>query len=213
MLYDLLLPAVYARNFDYGGLANRSIGLGYNRQLLKHFYPDRCAPELSARAQQVVEGVNANAIELLEQTHEFAGAADLDDRLAIERFGAQLQRDSAGAQELLGQRIEAVLREIDQAAGVGPQRHLGMPTAFGPITQRRFARRGLVAAVAAGVMWVLSGCGCQKSDGPPPHVSEMAPAPVDEDRADVVPPSAPEMAPAPMDRDRPDGGGAPDSDE
>src|SRR5579871_2039809 len=67
LMYDLLLPAFYYRNFDYYGLANLNIGLGYHRQLLKHFYPDRAAPELCDRVQRLIEEINGDAIDLLER--------------------------------------------------------------------------------------------------------------------------------------------------
>ena len=38
--YDLLIPAFHYRNYDYYGIANLNIGLGYHLQLLTHFYPE-----------------------------------------------------------------------------------------------------------------------------------------------------------------------------
>src|SRR5207247_1628707 len=90
LLYDLLLPAFYYRNFDYYGLSNLNIGLGYHRQLLRHFYPERADPALLDRAQALIEVVNASALDLMERACAFVRDADLNDRAAIDRFGEQL---------------------------------------------------------------------------------------------------------------------------
>lgn len=213
LMYDLLLPAVYDRNFGYDGIANRNIGLGYNRQLLKHFHTGRLTRELSADTQRIIEAINGNTIELLERAHAFAGTADREDRAAIDRFGRELRHDSARAQEQLGEEVERVLCRIDRAAGLRPQPHLRAPTVATWPAERRFARRGLIAAAAGGLLWFLTGCGRKKRKEPPPHVSEMAPPPVDDDRAGEPPPAVPEMAPAPADPDRGEGEAGPGAGE
>jgi anaerobic magnesium-protoporphyrin IX monomethyl ester cyclase len=134
LLYDLLLPAFYYRNFDYYGLANLNIGLGYHRQLLKHFYARRCPAGLLARAQGLVQAVNANALDLLERAYLFASEVDPADHCARERFGEQLKRESFSAQHELGGRMEAVLREIERAAGVRQEGLAGISEAFTPLS-------------------------------------------------------------------------------
>jgi anaerobic magnesium-protoporphyrin IX monomethyl ester cyclase len=134
LLYDLLLPAFYYRNFDYYGLANLNIGLGYHRQLLKHFYPGRCSEQLCQRAQELIETINTDALDLMERTHEFVQQVSLDDRDQIERFGQQLKRDSFQAQHRWSARVEATLREIERAAGVRQEEPVGISEAFTPLS-------------------------------------------------------------------------------
>jgi anaerobic magnesium-protoporphyrin IX monomethyl ester cyclase len=134
LMYDLLLPAFYYRNFDYYGLANLNIGLGYHRQLLRHFYPDRCTESLRQRSQELIETVNTDTLDLLERTYRFVQQVSLDDRRAIERFGEQLKRDSFQAQHRLAAQIEAALREIERAAGVRQEEPVGISEAFTPLS-------------------------------------------------------------------------------
>src|SRR5206468_2881203 len=117
-LYDLLLPAFYYRNFDYYGLANLNIGLGYHRQLLRHFYSDRCTPALDARVQSLIEAINANALDLMERACAFVRATSPENSAEYERFGKELQRDSFYGQRAFSEQIEMALRDIERAAGV-----------------------------------------------------------------------------------------------
>jgi anaerobic magnesium-protoporphyrin IX monomethyl ester cyclase len=169
LLYDLLLPASYYRNFDYYGLANTNIGLGYHRQLLRHFYPDRCAPDLWRRAQAVVEAINGDTLSLLERALAFARKVRPDDRAAIARFGERLKRDSFRAQHRLSARAEAILREIERAAGVRVEAPVGRSEAFRPLAPSPpgpLSRRSLLAVLTGGLAWVLAGCGRRRPVAP-----------------------------------------------
>jgi radical SAM superfamily enzyme YgiQ (UPF0313 family) len=171
-LYDLLLPAFYYRNFDYYGLANLNIGLGYHRQLLKHFYPDRCTPELCARVQTLIEAINTNALDLLERACAFVRQTPINDQTAYERFGEELRRASFRAQHALSTQVETILREIERAAGVRQEAAGSVPVAFVPLgaapenslptSGKRNSpdpvRRSLLGALAGGILWLLAGC-------------------------------------------------------
>lgn len=215
LLYDLLLPAFYYRNFDYYGLANLNIGLGYHRQLLRHFYPDRSSPGLDGQVQTLIETINANTLDLLERACAFARAVDLKDRAEIDLFGAQLRRDAFQGQHTLSRQVEMALRGIERAAGVRQEVAGSSPVAFVPLggapqdetpalgeaAARRWpwfrprqdavesapsvrrparakraeggtdqARRSLLGALGAGLIWLLSGCRSQPQ-APPPATS------------------------------------------
>ncbi len=184
LMYDLLLPAFYYRNFNYYGLANLNIGLGYHCALLKHFYPHLCSPELVAQGRRIVNDINSNTLDLLERTLEFVRGVSLSDAAAIERFGEQLKRDAFHAQHVLSERGEVVLREIERRVGVRQESPVGISEAFTPLspsadgilnllrkkTPRRVgdstfadlpssSRRSLVAALGSGLVWLLTGCG------------------------------------------------------
>ena len=204
LMYDLLLPAVYGRNYDFGGLANLNIGLGYNRHLLKHFHPGQWSPELHARVGRTIEAVNANAGDLLARAHSFSSEVDLGDRAAVERFGAQLQRDARRAEEALGRQVEAAFCELDALAGGTARSPVRSPEALVPAANPRplvghlWPRRGLVAALASGLLGLLTGCTHRR---PRPPVAEMAPAPLNRPgNTKATRPSAPEMAPPPLDK-------------
>lgn len=132
-LYDLLLPAFYYRNYDYYGLANLNIGLGYHRQLLKHFYPQYATHALCTRVQKLMEGVNHNTLDLLERAYQFIRTADLKDMAALQQFGEELKRSSFQAQHLYSGQMETVLQEIERAVGVRQQGPLGVSEAFTPL--------------------------------------------------------------------------------
>ncbi len=184
LMFELLLPAIYDRNFACEGLSNHNIGLGYYRQLLKHFYPGRSAPDLWGRVQGVIEAVNGNAVDLLARTHDFVHDVDLSRRQEIDRFGAELRRDAFQAEQGLTRRLDAALAELDGLAEAPPAA-IRILTACS-----RYSRRGLLAGVGAALLWVLSGCGHPHQPPPPP---------------DPLPPPAPDPPPSPMDRPRPAG--------
>lgn len=198
LMYELLLPAVYGRNFDCEGLANLNIALGYYVRLLKHFHPRQWSPKLASRVQSVVEAVNASAVDLLEQTHVFVRDADLGDQALIGSFGAQLERDALGAGRLLTNRVRDAICEVETLAGA----HWPLarrPTLGSADGLRLLGRRGLLAAFAGGLLWLLTGCG---HHGRPPVVPPPDPVP-----PPIVPPPDPVPAPDPppfaMDRPRP----------
>jgi hypothetical protein len=191
LMYELLLPAVDGRNFDCEGLATLNIGLGYYHRLLKHFHPDRCSPELSARVQSAIEAVNANAVDLLERTYHFVSGADLSDCAAIERFAAQLECDAFGAEKVLTRRVWEAIREVEARARVqreAPDRSASEPAnAWWRLPHRLVPRRSLLASMGAGLLWLLSGCGhhaptVPSPDEPPPIVPPPDPPPPAMDR-------------------------------
>jgi hypothetical protein len=215
LMYELLLPAFYYRNFDYYGLANLNIGLGHHRQLLRHFYPDRAAPDLCERGQRLIEAINADALSLLERTYEFVREVNLDRRAEIARFGEQLQRDAFHGQHALSEQAEVVLREMERAAGVRQESPARITEAFTPlappvvrgsappdkmgdgrwvmdngsdsgqsqIANRKsqipwmaFTRRGVLAALGSGLVWLLTGCRRRPSAPSPPPTPSAAKA-------------------------------------
>jgi hypothetical protein len=133
LLYDLLLPAVYYRNFDYYGLANLNIGLGYHRRLLKQFYPEQASKKLDMQVQHVIEQINTSALDLIETALEFVSNVNLLDAAGIERFGLDLRRRSFADQRRLSSKVEQAMREIEQAAGVRIRQGVGVSEAFTPL--------------------------------------------------------------------------------
>jgi len=133
LLYDLLLPAVYYRNFDYYGLANLNIGLGYHRRLLKQFYPQRSTEKLDRRVQSVIEEINTSAMDLIEGAMQFTSSVDPRDTSSIEEFGAELKLRSFADQHQLSCKVEEAMREIEQAAGVRIRTGSGVSEAFTPL--------------------------------------------------------------------------------
>lgn len=133
LLYDLLLPAVYYRNFDYYGLANLNIGMGYHRQLLKRFYPHQATERINTGVQRVIEEINTSALDLIEMALDFVSTGDLLDNAAVATFAAGLKRRSFADQHRLSARVETVMREIEQAAGVRIHPGSGVSEAFTPL--------------------------------------------------------------------------------
>jgi hypothetical protein len=107
--------------------------MGYHRQLLKHFYPDRCSPELLFRSQRLIEAINTDTLDLLERAYEFARTAAFDCQAGVGQFGEQLKRDSFRSQRVLGEQVETVLQEIECAAGVRREAPVGISEAFTPL--------------------------------------------------------------------------------
>jgi radical SAM superfamily enzyme YgiQ (UPF0313 family) len=162
LLYDLLLPAFYYRNFDYYGLANQNIGLGYHRQLLKHFYSGNMAPRLERRVQGLIEAINGNTLDLLERACAFARQVDVNDHPEIERFGRRLREECFRWQRRYGIQIETVQRRIERTAGVRQERVGSVPAAFTP-SESTNARRSLLLALAGGMAWLVAGCRSSRS--------------------------------------------------
>ena len=133
-LYELLNPAFYYRNFDYFGLANLNIGMGYHLQLLKHFYPNAATLELCAEAQRLVEQVNGSALDLMEAGLEFVQDADLSDRASLARFSEELKRRSFEVHHTLSTQIEGLLQRVEIAAGVRVNIRMGASEAFTPLS-------------------------------------------------------------------------------
>jgi hypothetical protein len=169
LLYDLLLPAFYYRNFDYYGLANQNIGLGYHRQLLKHFYSHHCSSDqldsgqrgkgLENRVQSLIEAINGNALDLIESAYAFVHDVDLEASDEIEAFGQRLRAECFRWQRRYGEQIEGLQSRIERAAGVPRERIGAAPVAFvPPAIKAANARRTLLMALAGGMAWLLASC-------------------------------------------------------
>jgi anaerobic magnesium-protoporphyrin IX monomethyl ester cyclase len=167
LMFDLLLPAIYDRNFDPRGLSNLNTGLGYHRQLLKHFYPGRCSAGLSGRVQGAIMAVNRNSLDLLEQAYEFAQDVDLEQRSAIDRFAAQFRRGSLSEQQTLTRRVEGMLGEIEGRAGDRFEAPIQAQLEEGGA----LSRRGLLVALGMGFLGLLTGC----ADPAPPPMDRKTP--------------------------------------
>lgn len=140
-LYELLSPAFYYRNFDYFGLANLNIGMGYHVQLLKHFYRNSASPELCAEAQRLVEEINRSALDLMEAGLTFVQDADLTDRALLARFSNDLKIRSFELQHSLSSRVENVLTQIEIVAGVRAGLRVGGSETFTPLIRETSVAR------------------------------------------------------------------------
>src|SRR5207249_4326280 len=121
------------RNYDYYGLANLNIGLGYHRQLLKHFYPHEASPNLYRRVQHLIQRINSDTLDLLDEALQFVQTVPLADTAAIAAFGATLKQKAFQGQHAFSTEAEFLLREIERAAGVRPGQPVGLSEAITPL--------------------------------------------------------------------------------
>ncbi len=92
LLYRIAAASLHERNFDAGGVANRTMGLGYMTQVLATFY-EASAPRgrrLLARGAELVQRVTLDTASHLEAAIALAAGAELGDRDRIERETARL---------------------------------------------------------------------------------------------------------------------------
>ena len=191
LLFRIAAAAFRQRNFDPGGVGNRSMGLGYGLQILEQFHDDheggRC--RLAARARDLTRSIVHDTADFLAEARELAATLEPSDGDRVERETALLGLRIAAADRIWHGALDALQEDLDRFAATAavPRPRRRPPRALVQLAQRMAlgASLGLASAIAA------SGCGQTVVDPVPPDMAR---------RQDilVVDPLPPDMAQAEM---------------
>lgn len=122
MLFRLATTAFFGRNFKSDGVAHLNMGLRFDAEVLRHFYPGAWDAELGARLLRLSRAVGEGSVARMREAVSFARGASLSDRRGAQAFLLDLTRRVAREDlSLLGE-VKALRRELERRAGLARAR-------------------------------------------------------------------------------------------
>lgn len=108
--------AFHERNFRADGLMNANLGLGYNLQLLKQFYPHGVTPSLCERTVSTIRAVNDDCVDRMLRIIGFCESPRSCEPEALEEFTALITSETERANAQLEERVIAATDGVICAA-------------------------------------------------------------------------------------------------
>jgi len=167
LLFRVCAAAFRERNFAPDGVANRTMGLGYQAKVLERFYPDRVgrSQQIARQATALTRRISIETADMLEEAITLVERCAPDDRERIERGTGLLGMRVAAADRLSHLHLDEVLEALARAAEdaqLPPRRT--WPTARIIDVAKRAALGASLAAWAVGI----DGCSCGEVVDPAP---------------------------------------------
>jgi len=128
LLFRIATAAFYGRNFKPDGLANLNMGIRFDNEVLRRFYPSCWDAPWHEQLTQLSRRIGADSVERMREALAFVRDVSLDDRRRIKLFTLDLARrvaqaDLAFLAAVRGARAAMQARVF--AAGGRPRRPLG----------------------------------------------------------------------------------------
>lgn len=114
VLFRIAITAFAARNFKPDGVANLNMGIRFDNEVARRFYPDCWDPAWQARLLDFSRRVGRDSVALLRQTHEFVSTADIRDRAEVKAFTLDLAHRVARADLAFVTECKALRRELER---------------------------------------------------------------------------------------------------
>jgi anaerobic magnesium-protoporphyrin IX monomethyl ester cyclase len=122
LLFRVSTNAFFGRNFKSDGLANLNMGIRFDAQVLKRFYPSGWDDDLDARLVALSRAIGEDTVANMQGALAFARSVDLHDHAAVNAFTLALSRRVARADLALLGEVKRLRREMNaraEAAGAG----------------------------------------------------------------------------------------------
>jgi radical SAM superfamily enzyme YgiQ (UPF0313 family) len=127
LLFRIASTAFASRNFKPDGVHNLNMGIRFDNEAMRFFYPGAWDPEWQARLVALSREVGLDSVRRMRTGVAFVRSADPYDQAAAKEFTLELARGVAHADLAYVGRVKAVRREMEariEACG-------------GPLTRRR----------------------------------------------------------------------------
>ncbi|MBK8257243.1 MAG: cobalamin-dependent protein [Polyangiaceae bacterium] len=92
LLFRIATTAFFGRNFKVDGVANLNMGIRFDAEVLKRFYPHTWTQDLGRRLVAMSREVGGTSIQFMREALAFARSVPLSDRRAIHTFTLDLTR-------------------------------------------------------------------------------------------------------------------------
>jgi hypothetical protein len=116
LLFRVATTAFAPRNFKSDGTANLNMGLRFDVEVLRRFYPARWDAAFHARVTALSQDIGRDTVAHMRRALAFASGADLADRAAAHDFTVSLARDVAASDLAFLRRVKGLRREMDGRA-------------------------------------------------------------------------------------------------
>ena len=114
VLFRIAITAFGARNFKHDGVANLNLGIRFDHEVVRHFYPDASDPAWHGRLVDFSTRVGHDSIALMREAHAFVSAEDIYDSARVKAFTLDLARRVARADLGFVGECKRLRREMEQ---------------------------------------------------------------------------------------------------
>lgn len=118
LLFRIATTAFFGRNFKSDGVANLNMGVRFDAEVLKRFYPGAWDEALGERLLDLSSAVGHSSVGLLREALAFIESASLADRRGVHAFTLELTRRVNRADLALLGEVKALRRELERRAGL-----------------------------------------------------------------------------------------------
>lgn len=122
LLFRIATQAFFGRNFKNDGVANLNMGLRFDAEMLRHYYPGAWDPDLGARLLRFSRALGEASVAKMREALAFARGADLSDRRGAQAYLLDLSRRVAREDLDLLRQVKAFRRELESRAGLAGAR-------------------------------------------------------------------------------------------
>jgi radical SAM superfamily enzyme YgiQ (UPF0313 family) len=113
LLFRIASTAFASRNFKPDGVHNLNMGIRFDNEVLRFFYPAAWDPEWHARLRALSREVGRHSVERMRSALAFVRSVDPYDEAAVKAFTLELAREVARADLRFMARIQGVRREME----------------------------------------------------------------------------------------------------
>ena len=134
LLFRIASTAFAARNFKPDGVHNLNMGIRFDTEVMRFFYPQAWDPEWQVSLRALSQDVALHSVSRMRRALAFVRSADLRDHAACKAFTLELARDVSRADLAFVGRVKAFRREMEariESCGAPPAR-APMPVAAPP---------------------------------------------------------------------------------
>jgi anaerobic magnesium-protoporphyrin IX monomethyl ester cyclase len=117
MLFRIASTAFAPRNLKADGVASLNMGLRFDAEVLRHFYPDRGGAAPRRPLEALSREVALDSVAHMRRALEFVSGADLLDDRACRDFTVELARSVAGKDLGFLTAIRSYRRQMEEAVG------------------------------------------------------------------------------------------------
>jgi radical SAM superfamily enzyme YgiQ (UPF0313 family) len=117
LLFRIASTAFASRNFKPDGVHNLNMGIRFDNEVMRYFYPEAWDAEWHARLRGLSREVARHSVAQMRSALGFVRSADLRDQGAVKEFTLQLAREVARADLAFIGRVKGLRREMEARVG------------------------------------------------------------------------------------------------
>jgi radical SAM superfamily enzyme YgiQ (UPF0313 family) len=114
LLFRIASTAFASRNFKPDGVHNLNMGIRFDNEVLRFFYPAAWDPDWQARLRELSRDVGRHSVERMRGALAFVRSVDPYDQPAVKSFTLELAREVARADLRFVARIQGLRREMER---------------------------------------------------------------------------------------------------
>jgi len=130
LLFRIAVKSFYGRNFKSDGIANLNMGVRFDNEVMRHFYPAAWDRSWDDRLVDFSRRVGENSVRHMREALHFVTEVGLEDYRSVNAFALNLARKVADADLELLKEVKGHRREMEER----------IAKCGGPTTRDRFGR-------------------------------------------------------------------------